>query len=485
MAMPININDLIDCRVVESNRVEFISGWNPTPIIHSICAFANDIDNVGGGYIVVGVEENDGTPVLPVKGIPQERVDGILKELIGLCHMIEPLYYPVVEPVFFQGKYIIVIWVSGGHGRPYKAAKDVHSDKSTKLYYIRKFSSTIVASPEEEKELFYISMDIPFDDRPNLAADVSDLDIGLMRSHLKEIGSSLYEHSLSMDALDIAKNIQLVAGPPEAVKPLNVGLLMFSERPEKYFRYARIEVVDIPDPTGTNMTEKVFTGPIQRQLSDALALIKNYTLKEVVIKSADRAEATRISNYPYAAIEEILANAVYHRSYQEKEPITVRITSESIEITSFPGFDRSISDKDIAELRIRARVYRNRRIGDFLKELKLIEDRNTGFPNAIKALKANGSGMPRFEMDEERSFLSVTIPIHPYFLKASSDKDTEYREKILVQLRTSPMNRTELAKALGMKGISRKLSAAVEQLIAEGKVVQIVVGGGVKLAAGE
>lgn len=485
MAIPININDLIDCRVVESNRVEFKSDWNPTPIIHSICAFANDIDNVGGGYIVVGVEENDGTPVLPVKGIPQERVDGILKELIGLCHMIEPLYYPVVEPVLFQGKYIIVIWVSGGHGRPYKAAKDVHSDKSTKLYYIRKFSSTIVASPEEEKELFYISTDIPFDDRPNLAADVSDLDIGLMRSHLKEIGSSLYEHSLSMDALDIAKNMQLVAGPPEAVKPLNVGLLMFSERPEKYFRYARIEVVDIPDPTGTNMTEKVFTGPIQRQLSDALAFIKNYTLKEVVIKSADRAEATRISNYPYAAIEEILANAVYHRSYQEKEPITVRITSESIEITSFPGFDRSISDKDIAELRIRARVYRNRRIGDFLKELKLIEGRNTGFPNAIKALKANGSGMPRFEMDNERSFLSVTIPIHPYFLKASSDKDTEYREKILEQLRTSPMNRTELAKALGMKGISRKLSAAVEQLIAEGKVVQIVVGGGVKLAAGE
>ena len=485
MAMPININDLIDCRVVESNRVEFISDWNPTPIIHSICAFANDIDNVGGGYIVVGVEGNDGTPVIPVKGIPQERVDGILKEQIGLCHMIDPLYYPVVEPVLFQGKYIIVIWVSGGHGRPYKAAKDVHSDKSTKLYYIREFSSTIVASPEEEKELFYISTDIPFDDRPNLAADVSDLDIGLMRSHLKEIGSSLYEHSLSMDALDIAKNMQLVAGPPEAVKPLNVGLLMFSERPEKYFRYARIEVVDIPDPTGTNMTEKVLTGPIQRQLSDALAFIKNYTLKEVVIKSADRAEATRISNYPYAAIEEILANAVYHRSYQEKEPITVRITSESIEITSFPGFDQSISDKDIAELRIRARVYRNRRIGDFLKELKLIEGRNTGFPNAIKALKANGSGMPRFEMDNERSFLSVTIPIHPYFLKASSDKDTEYREKILVQLRTSPMNRTELAKALGMKGISRKLSAAVEQLIAEGKVVQIVVGGGVKLAAGE
>lgn len=214
MAIPKNIEDLIKSRVIESDRVEFKSDWNPTPIIHSICAFANDIDNVGGGYIVIGVEEKNGSPVIPIKGIEQERIDGILKELIGLCHFIEPLYNPVVEPVMFQGKYVIVIWAAGGYGRPYKASKDIHSDKSTKLYYIRKFSSTIVASPDEERDLFYVSTDIPFDDRPNLAADVSDLDIGIMRQHLKEIGSNLYELSINMDALDIAKNMQLVSGPP-------------------------------------------------------------------------------------------------------------------------------------------------------------------------------------------------------------------------------------------------------------------------------
>ena len=175
MAFPKNIEDLIRCRVIESDRVEFKSDWNPTPIIHSICAFANDIDNVGGGYIVIGVEEKNGSPVIPIKGIEQERIDGILKELIGLCHFIEPLYNPIVEPVIFQGKYVIVIWAAGGYGRPYKASQDIHSDKSTKLYYIRKFSSTIVASPDEERDLFYVSTDIPFDDRPNLAADVSDL----------------------------------------------------------------------------------------------------------------------------------------------------------------------------------------------------------------------------------------------------------------------------------------------------------------------
>lgn len=145
MAIPANIEDLINQRIVESTRIEFKEDYNPTPIIHSICAFANDIDNMGGGYIIIGVEEENGSPKFPI------------------------------------------------------------------------------------------------DDRPNLAADLSELDIGLMRSHLKEIGSDLYPCSLFKDAIDIAKDMQLVSGPPKNLKPLNVAILMFTECPEKYFRYAKYE----------------------------------------------------------------------------------------------------------------------------------------------------------------------------------------------------------------------------------------------------
>lgn len=483
MAIHVNIDDLINQRVVESTRIEFKGGWNPNAIIHSICAFANDIDNVGGGYIVIGVEEENGSPVFPIRGVEQEKIDGILKELIGYCHCIEPLYNPIVEPVLFQGKYVIVIWVMGGFGRPYKASKDVFTEKSNKAYYIRKFSSTIIASPEEEKQLFYVSLDIPFDDRANLAADVSDLDIGLMRQHLKEIGSNLYEFSLKEDALKIAKDMQLVSGPVEYIKPLNVGILMFSERPEKYFRYARIEVVDIPDPTGTNMVEKVFTGPIQRQLKDALAYIKNYILKEAIIKDAHKAESTKIYNYPYAAVEELLANAVYHRSYQVNEPITVRITPKSITITSFPGFDRSISDKNISEYNITSPIYRNRRIGDFLKELHLIEGRNTGYPTVLNALRDNGSPYPKFEMDDNRTYLTVTLPVHSYFLNDKKDapKELEYRERIFDALNGKRLSMNELAKAMGYKGITAKLSATVEKLLDIGALEKVMVGAYVKL----
>lgn len=483
MALPVNIEELLDCRVVESTRIEFKRDWNPNPIIHTICAFANDIDNIGGGYVIVGVEEKDGSPVLPPRGIEQSRIDAILKELVGLCRKIEPLYNPIVEPVCLDGTYLIVIWVPGGYGRPYKASKDVFSANSGKLYYIRKFSSTIVASPNEEKQLFYVSTDIPLDDRPNLLASVSDLDIGLMRQHLKDTGSDLYRFSLEYDALRIAQDMQLVSGPPEDLRPLNVGILMFSESPQKYFRYARIEVVDIPDPTGTNMTEKIFAGPIQRQLSDALLYIKNYALKEVVIKEDDEAESRRIANYPMKAVEEVLASAVCHRSYQVSEPITVRITPESIEVISFPGFDVSITDKNIENYDIRARLYRNRRIGDFLKELGFIEGRNTGFPNTLEALRRNGSGKPVFETGSARNYLSVTIPVHPCFARktGANAKSGAYRDRILSALGDGQLSKSQLAHAMGYKGITAKLSGFIAEMIKAGALEQVPVGSQVKI----
>lgn len=50
MALQINIEDLLNKRRVESNRIEFKKGWNPSDIYQTICAFANDFENLGGGF---------------------------------------------------------------------------------------------------------------------------------------------------------------------------------------------------------------------------------------------------------------------------------------------------------------------------------------------------------------------------------------------------------------------------------------------------
>ncbi len=61
-----------------------------------------------------------------------------------------------------------------------------------------------------------------------------------------------------------------------------------------------------------------------------------------MVKQKDRAEAIRLFNYPFPAIEEALVNAVYHRSYEQQEPVEVRINPDRIEIVSYPGPDASI-----------------------------------------------------------------------------------------------------------------------------------------------
>lgn len=88
MALPINIEDLLRKQKIESSRIEFKKGWNPDSIYHSICAFANDFDNIGGGYIIVGVEEHNGIARRPVKGISATDLDDILKDMVGYNNKI-------------------------------------------------------------------------------------------------------------------------------------------------------------------------------------------------------------------------------------------------------------------------------------------------------------------------------------------------------------------------------------------------------------
>lgn len=228
------------------------------------------------------------------------------------------------------------------------------------------------------------------------------------------------------------------------------------------------------------MVEAAFTGPIQRQLRDALAYIENRVVRELIVKDPGKTRSDRVFNYPMRAVQEILANAVYHRSYQVAEPITVRVEPSGIEITSFPGFDRSISDEAVAQRKIRARSYRNRRIGDFLKELRYIEGRNTGFPNAHRSFRDNGSQDIAFESDEQRGFLSVTIPVHPAFLPKENVRERAYEERVLAVLGAEELTLTELARAMGYRGISKKLSSTVESLVQRGAVERVVVGGGAK-----
>jgi ATP-dependent DNA helicase RecG len=473
--LPVRLADLLDGSKVESDRLEYKEGWNPAAILRTICAFANDFHNYGGGYIVLGIAERDGVPVLPPKGIPDNQIDKIQKELLQYGNLVQPPYFPLLGTEKVEGQTVVVFWCPGGQSRPYKAPRDVTAKEKDYAYYIRHYSNSVVAKNGELRELMNLTATVPFDDRICHQAELDDLRLPLIRSYLKEVGSALYGPAGRLPLAELGRRMAIVDGGDEYLKPRNVGLLFFSESPETFFPCARIEVVHLPQgPAGDRIEEHIFQGPLDHQLRSALRHLRNEVVNERITKLPDRAEAAHVFNYPYKALEEALVNAVYHRAYDLREPIEVRVNPATIEVLSYPGPDPSIRPKDLKGERFLSRRYRNRRIGEFLKELDLTEGRFTGIPKIRQAMRQNGSPPPTFATDDERTFFGVELRIHPLFRedeKAPVEAPveapvsfTETERRILAALQSGPKSRTEILALVGYATLTGNLKKALDRL---------------------
>lgn len=240
MNLPINVNDLLHGKSVEWERLEFKAGWNLLAVLHTLCAFANDFHNLGGGYVIIGVAEQDGLPVLPPIGLAAGELDAIQKEILNLGH-----------------------------------------------------------------------------------------------------------------------------------------------------------------------------------------------------------------------------NAIYHRSYEEREPVEVRVSAEELVVLSYPGPDRSVRLDQLRLGRAVSRRYRNRRIGAFLKELEITEGRSTGIPKILDAMKRNGSPPPDFEFDPDHSYFMTRLPAHPQSRTSESELNAAEQVagevagevgQLLKILLAGLMTRKEMQSSLRLKG---------------------------------
>lgn len=416
MSIPINIDNLLNKNTIESNRIEYKEGWNPSSIYRTICAFANDFDDLGGGYIIIGVKEQGGVIQRPVVGINEDQLDRIQKEMIGFNNLINPIYFPKVSIEDVDNKKLLVLWVPGGTNRPYKVPDDVNAKVKRHNYYIRYNTSSIVAEGSNEIELLNLCNQIPFDDRVNHKASLDDISYVLLRDYLVAVKSKLASMTDGAKVSDILQQMDLVSGEGEMQRVKNIALMMFSNRPDKFFPSTQVDIVIYPkgktnDPSNFIEVPPI-VGPVNKIINDVMLYLRTNVIYEKISKPAFREESIKYYNYPYQALEEAVVNALYHRDYQEREPVEINIEPHGIDIISYSGLNRSIRIEDLQKGKIKARRYRNRKLGDFLKELRLTEGRGTGIPTIIKELKDNGSPAATFYTDEDRSYFLASIPCH-------------------------------------------------------------------------
>ncbi len=426
--LPFNLDDLLRFRGVESERVELKASWDPDrtgpQVLRTICAFANDYHNLNGGYVVIGVEEQDGRAVLPPRGLSDEAVDAAQRWIRGQCNRLDPAFQPVLSPETIDGRLILVIWAPGSDMRPHRApARD-----GSRRYWVRLGAETVDAErrPGLLQRLVEQTARVPWDDRRAHNARIDDLREAKVREYLREIGSGLLEER---SEADIYRRMRITLPVNDHETPRNVGLLFFSRDPGQWFRGATIEVVHFAaDRAGDVQEERTFGGGLVDQLRDCLNYLENlstYHLK----KQRDRSQVRGWVSYPLQALRETLVNAVYHRSYDQDqpEPTKVYLYPSRVEIINYPGPVPGIELRHLLpDAEIRPVPARNRRIGEFLKELGLAEGRLSGLPKVYRAMEANGSPPPGFDFDEQRTFFRATLPAHPEYAALSAIRDAAH-----------------------------------------------------------
>lgn len=291
----------------------------------------------------------------------------------------------------------------------------------------------------------------PFDDKGNPDISVDDISPMLVLDYLKKVDSKLVTDFHKVPIEDILDKMDLFTGPTERRMLKNVAAMMFCENPAKFFPYTQMDIVLFPngleqDPSNMIEIPKI-SGPVPYMIKATLDYLKTNLIKERIIKPKDKAESEKFFNYPYQAFEEAVVNALYHRDYQEREPVEIRIEPQGVAILSYAGPDRSISMEAIQKAKLlKARRYRNRRLGDFLKELDLSEGRATGIPTIQDELCKNGSLPARIETDDARSYFLIEIPCREGFKntiepieqesKLKSELKSKHKDELKGELKT-------------------------------------------------
>ena len=177
-----------------------------------------------------------------VTGIDPNQIEPIEKDMVGFNNLIRPYYQPRLYIEVADGKTILVIKVSPGERRPYKVPDQITAKQKTYNYYIRYNSSSIIPKDEYERELINLANRMPFDDRGNDDIKLTDLSPLLLHDYLVKVKSSLADISLTDHMEDVLEQMDLLEAVPEGWRIKNVAAMMFSERPDRFFRQAQIDL---------------------------------------------------------------------------------------------------------------------------------------------------------------------------------------------------------------------------------------------------
>jgi len=375
---------------IESDRAERKESFtDKDKARQAVCAFANDLPNHQlPGVLFIGVN-NDGQPV------SLAITDQLLQDVASMRSEGQILPFPSmdVQKRKLKGADVAVALVHPSTSPPVRFNGTV---------WIRSGPRRGIATPDDERRLNEKRRykDLPADLRPIESAPLDALDENLFkRTYLP---AALSREVLEQNQRSTEHQLVAVrfARSEEPIVPTVLGMLVIGRSPTEWLPGAYVQFVRFDGP---NLTDPIKN---QREVRGALPELLS-TIDDVLRNNIETAAEFRNSetevnhpDYPLAALQQIVRNALMHRTYENTNaPVRLNWFSDRVEVQNPGGPFGQVTKENFGHPG--ANDYRNPNLAAVMKELGYVQRFGVGIAVARKEMSENGNPAPEFIVEQQ------------------------------------------------------------------------------------
>jgi ATP-dependent DNA helicase RecG len=448
------VND-IRKKKCESNYIELKAATKGCPkIFDTLSSFSNQEN---GGKIIFGIDENNNYDICGV----YDAAD-LQKKIMEQSLQMEPVVRPLCTVATINGKTVVCAEIQGidNFSKPcfYKGVGRLKGS------YIRVADGDRLMT---EYEIYsYEAFKKKIEDELRIAdrANIEDIMTNNLEKYLLELRSKKSNFTNLSN-----EKICYLQGFINKSKPTLAGVMMFSDYPQAFFPQLCITAVSIP---GTEMSEigsvgerfidnERIDGTFTQMLNDALIFVRK-NIKSKTIIDENTGKRVDKPDYPIVAIRELIINALVHRDYSihtDYTPITIKIFSDRFEIENPGGLYGRMTIDQLGKVSANTR---NPFIANALEILGETENRYSGIPTIINAMKEYGLPEPKFE--SERGIFRVTL-----YNQKIQETILDSAEEEIINFCKIPKSRAEIEKLFnGRFSIAYVMSKYIHPMVKKG-----------------
>ncbi len=382
-------------------------------ILETIIAFSNE-PNLGGGTIVLGVEEDKESLFPSYKVVGVDDTDKIQKDLATQCaETFNQPIRPNISIERYQGKNVVLIEVEE---LPQTMKPVYFKNRGLPTGALRRIGSTDQHCSDDDMFVFYNKED-DFDSAIVEDSDIDDISesaVALYRKLRNEVNPNAEE--LIYEDIDLLRALNCIKKYNNEWKLTNCGLIVFGKKMalRRLMPMMRVDYIRVNGKTWVENPDERFAttldlrGPLITLVHRTVSAISddlptNFLLEEGEIQAK--------SNWvlPLRVLREAVVNAFIHRSYRVNQPIQIIRYSNRIEIIN-AGFSLK-SEESIGEP---GSVNRNTFIASIFHETNLAETKGTGFGLMRKLMKNGNMLLPTFESSHSKNSFTLRLLLHNF-----------------------------------------------------------------------